>query len=174
MSASSNSLRVRFSTEAQLDRFLLHVVLDHPDAKAEADILDLVEGEGAGGTPGLDTPLTADTIIAAREAAMAVHLSPVLKDYIVRLVTATRADSDATEIAGLIEHPASSRASIALAAASKALAFLRGRDYAVPEDVQELAADALAHRIVLKWRATAEGETPRSVIGKLLETVRSV
>lgn len=160
--------------EAQLDRFLLHVSLDHPGAADETRILDLVEGETGDVIAAHDTPMSVSEIIAAREAAARVHLSPVLKDYIVRLVTATRPEGGIPEIVSRIEHPVSPRGSIALAAAAKARAFLHGRDYATPEDVSELAADALSHRMVMQWRASAEGETPRGVIADLLTRVEAL
>ncbi len=151
--------------EAQLDRFLLHVVIDPPGAEDELRILDLVENETSGtGSPPAE-PITGADILAARQGARAVHLSPALKDYIVRLVTATR---EGEGIASSIEHPVSPRGTLALAAGAKARAYLHGRDYAVPEDVSELAADALAHRMVVTWRASAEGETARGIVTQLL------
>ena len=90
-----------------------------------------------------------------------------MRDYIVRLVTATRDPA----MAGVIAHAVSPRGTLALAAAAKAKAFLAGRDYAVPDDVIALAADALSHRLVLAWKAAADGETARAVIGKLIERI---
>ena len=99
--------------EAQLDRFLLHVVIEPPRADEEMAILDLVEGEGMGPLPELSGTVTEADVMAAREAAMNVHLSPALKDYIVRLVTATRGGEG---IAASVEHPVSPRGTLALAA----------------------------------------------------------
>ncbi|WP_282607000.1 MoxR family ATPase [Pelagibius sp. Alg239-R121] len=158
--------------EAQLDRFLLHVVLDLPDAVAEREILDLVERETTV-TPAPDVDqLSPEILHQAQAAAMQVHLAPALKDYIVRLVTATRDPEIAPDVRRAIEHPISPRGTLALAAAAKAHAYLAGRDYAVPEDVVELATDALAHRIVLTWRAAADGETARNLVHQLLKQVR--
>ena len=148
--------------EAQLDRFLLHVKLDLPGAAAERQILDLVEAESAPATGGR---ISRADLLKSRAEAMAVHLSPALRDYIVRLVTATRAP----EMAGVIAHAVSPRGSLSLAAAAKAKAWLAGRDYATPDDVTALAAEALAHRLVLAWRATADGETARGVIARIVE-----
>jgi MoxR-like ATPase len=153
--------------EAQLDRFLLHVVIEAPGADEEMRILDLVEGEGARGAAQAVEAVDAAAVLAAREVAAGVHLSPALKDYIVRLVTATRGG----ELAEGIEHPVSPRGTLALAAGAKARAYLHGRDYAVPEDVSALAADALAHRMVLTWKASAEGETARGMVARLLDAV---
>ena len=107
------------------------------------------------------------TLFAARAQAMAVHLAPELRDYIVRLVQATREG----DLAGDVQHAVSPRGSLALAAAAKASAYLDGRDYALPEDVAALAPDALAHRMVLTWRAVAEGRTARAVVADILAQV---
>ena len=158
--------------EAQLDRFLLHVVLELPDAAAEREILELVEREIAEAPPPVQERLGVEELQRARRAAMQVHLAPALKDYIVRLVMATRDTSIAPELREAIEHPVSPRGTLALAAAAKAHAFLEGRDYALPEDVAALATDALAHRLVLTWRAAADGETPRSLVRRLCDRVQ--
>lgn len=160
--------------EAQLDRFLFHVAVGFPDAVAERGILDLVEREqveAAGPAPTPIRRLTVAEIRAARAEVAAVHLAPALKDYIVRLVMATRDGSAGDDVRAAIEHPVSPRGSLALAASAKARAYLSGRAYAVPEDVALLAGDALAHRLGLTWRATAEGETPRGVVARLVERV---
>lgn len=157
--------------EAQLDRFMLHIVVTPPDADEERAILDLVEQETATGSSVLMDRLSVERILEARHELAQVHVSSTLKDYIVRLVTATRGGELAPELARLIEHPVSPRGSLALAAGAKALAWLSGRDFATPEDVRALAEDALAHRLILTWRATADGETPRGVISQLVEHV---
>lgn len=158
--------------EAQLDRFMLHVVVTPPGAEDERAILDLVEAETVSGIGAMPDPISTADVMSARKAAAQVHVSGALKDYIVRLVTATRGGNE--EIAALIEHPVSPRGSLSLAAGARALAWLRGRDYATPEDVRELAADALAHRMMLTWRASADGETPRGVVDRLLERVEAL
>ncbi|WP_223999347.1 AAA family ATPase [Aureimonas sp. SA4125] len=158
--------------EAQLDRFLMHVVVGLPDAAAERRILDLVEAETVMHSGAMAMKLTLAEVRAAREAAMAVHLSPAIKDFIVRLVTAPRSAPKDSDIGKAIEHPASPRGTLALAAAAKARAYLQGRDYVMPEDVSELAPDILAHRTLLTWRASADGATPRGVIAMLLDHVR--
>lgn len=160
--------------EAQLDRFMLHVIVTPPGLEDERAILDLVERETIAAPVGPAETLTAETVLEARRAAALVHSSPALKEYIVRLVTATRGGDLAPELASLVEHPVSPRGSLALAAGARALAWLRGRDYATPEDVRELAPDALAHRLILTWRAAADGETPRGVVDRLLERVEAL
>ncbi|UIJ73176.1 MoxR family ATPase [Aurantimonas sp. HBX-1] len=158
--------------EAQLDRFLMHVLVHMPDASSELSILDLVEREASGAAPSMPHPVTAAAIVAARRAAAQVHLAPALKDYIVRLVMATREEQPAPEIRRAIEHPVSPRGTLSLAASAKARAYLHGRDYAVPEDVAELAPDILAHRLVPTWRAAADGVTARSLVTRLLDIVQ--
>ena len=148
--------------EAQLDRFLLHVVLGLPDRTVERAILDLVEAETSV-APEAAVLTTAD-VIAAKSQAMAVHLAPPLRDYIVRLVVATREPPFREHV----EHPVSPRGSLALAASAKARAWLAGRDHALPEDVMALAPDALAHRMVLTWKAVADGRTARGLIAEVL------
>ena len=148
--------------EAQLDRFLFHVSLELPGAEVERRILDLVEAEGQD-MPAIEG-IGLDTLMAARRDAMAVHLSPVLRDYIVRLVMATR---DAG-LSDSVDYAVSPRGSLALAAAAKARAWLDGRDHAVPGDVDALAGDALAHRLVLTWAARAEGQTARALIADIV------
>lgn len=149
--------------EAQMDRFLLHVVLALPDLETERRILDLVEAETQGSAVPVQA-MTLSQLADARAEVRAVHLAPELRDYIVRLVLATRDGPLAVDI----EHAVSPRGSLALAAAARARAFLQGRDYAMPEDVAAVAPDALAHRMVLSWRAVADGRKPRDVVADVL------
>ena len=164
--------------EAQLDRFMLKVEVTLPDAATERMILDLVEGEAGGTDAATLAPIAASEIAEARRAAMAVYLSPAVKDYIVRLVTAPRDGSGQgsahAEASAKIEHPASPRGTLALATAAKAKAWLAGRDHVVPGDVADLAGDILSHRTILTWRATADGATPRRVIGEFLDRIHPV
>ncbi|MFK7751793.1 MAG: AAA family ATPase [Sedimentitalea sp.] len=152
--------------EAQLDRFLLHIVLELPGLETERQILDLVEAEAQQGTkPALSLSLA--ELAKARARVQAVHLAPELRDYIVRLVMATREGALAEDI----EHAVSPRGSLALAASARARAFLNGRDFALPEDVAAMAPDAMAHRMVLSWRAVADGRRPRDVVRDILQKV---
>ncbi len=152
--------------EAQLDRFLLHVILSLPDLETERRILNLVEAEAQGGPPE-PARMLIEGLAEARAAVRRVHLAPELRDYIVRLVMATREG----DMAGEIEHAVSPRGSLSLAAAARARAFLKGRGHALPEDVAALAPDALAHRMVLTWRAVAEGRRARDVVAGILDRV---
>ncbi|KAB1079172.1 AAA domain-containing protein [Methylobacterium soli] len=160
--------------EAQLDRFLLHVVVDMPDEASERRILDLVEGELNHHAEAMPVRLTVEEILAAREAALKTYVSPALKDYLVRLVAGTRSDAAAPDLRAAIEHPASPRGTLALMVAGKARAYLHGRDHVIPEDVADLAVDALSHRIGLTWRAAAEGRTARGIIEGLVQRVRAL
>lgn len=160
--------------EAQLDRFLLHVVVEMPDEASERRILDLVEGELNHHAEAMPVKLTIEEVRTAREAALKTYVSPALKDYLVRLVAATRTDSAAPDLRAAIEHPASPRGTLALMVAGKARAYLHGRDHVVPEDIAELAADALSHRIGLTWRAAAEGKSTRGIVGGLVQRVRAL
>lgn len=155
--------------EAQMDRFLLHLALDLPDAETERGILDLVEAEAIRPPAAPAPPVGAGQIHAAREAVARVHLAPALKDYIVRLVMATRPGG---AVAEWVEHPVSPRGTLALAAAVRARAWLYGRDHGLPEDAEALAEDALAHRLIPNWQALAEGRSGRSLIADVLQAVR--
>lgn len=157
--------------EAQLDRFLLHVDLALPGTEAERAILDLVESEGLAPPPAPARRLSAHAIHAARRAVAAIHLAPALRDFIVRLVVATR-ETAGTPLDGLVEHAVSPRGTLALAAAARARAALHGRDHALPEDVEDLAPDALSHRLIPSWRATSEGVTAREIVARTLAHVR--
>lgn len=157
--------------EAQLDRFLMHVLVDFPDADAELAILNLVESESVGTSQPIDIRLEAEEVLALQADATKVHLSPALKDFIVRLVMATRERDLAPDVREAIEHPVSPRGTLALAASVRARALLQGRDFGTPEDVVALAPDVLAHRLVPTWRAVANGDTARHLVGRLLELV---
>lgn len=157
--------------EAQLDRFMLHVEVALPDAGAERRILDLVEREEFREPAPARASLDRREIGEARAAARAVFLSPAVKDYIVRLVTAPRGGKVAPELAAKIEHPPSPRGTLALAAAAKARAYLAGRDFVLPEDVAELAVDVLSHRTILTWRALADGDTTRDLVRAYLDVI---
>ena len=163
--------------QAQLDRFLLHVVVDYPEMQAERDILDLAMAEAAH-DEGLEEPQAppkpiAKTVLgAARRAALDVHVSPLIRDYIVRLIAGTRNDPKPLDGVGEhLSHPISPRGSIALARTAQARAWLKGRDHVLPDDVQALAANALRHRMGLTYRAEADGVRPDAIIDALLEQI---
>jgi len=156
--------------EAQVDRFLLKVKVGYPDKSDEMRILDAVSGAG------LETPRPVASraqILQGRETVKRVYMDERVKEYIVNLVLATRdpASVKRTDLAGLIEVGASPRASIGLAMASKARAFIQGRAYVTPEDVKTMAMEVLRHRIMLSYEAEAEEVTSEVVVQRLLDTV---
>jgi MoxR-like ATPase len=134
--------------EAQLDRFLLHVVLDYP---SESEELEVLRRHRAGTRARAEAPqIDVAWVLNARRRVAAVHIAPELEAWIVRLVAATRTmAAHVPTAAGQIECGASPRASLALAHAAQALAFLRGRDFVTPEDLLDIAPDALRHRLLL-------------------------
>jgi MoxR-like ATPase len=157
--------------EAQLDRFMLQVKVDLPNQIVEREILDLIDQETMVEPAAISEYLSRDEVMAARMAARKVFLSAAIKDYIVRLVTAPRNKAFQADLSAKIEHPASPRGTLALAAAAKARAYFHGRDYVTPDDVTALAIDVLSHRTILSWRALSEGCTAREIISAYLDRV---
>ena len=158
--------------EAQLDRFLMHVRVDYPDAAAETEILRLTREEAGGDSARPPTLLSQEQVLAARREVLGLHMADAVEQYLVQLVVATRQPGDyAAELAEWIEFGASPRASIALDRCSRALAWLRGRDFVTPDDVQAVAPDVLRHRLILGFEAEANGISPDRVIRELLARV---
>ncbi len=156
--------------EAQLDRFLLHVVLDYPSAEQERRILDLDLARGDRAPAAAHNAVDAALVLQARRKVRRVHLADSLRQSIVELVRATREpQSRNAALRGMVEAGASPRAVLALAHAGQALAYLRGRDYVVPEDIVELAPDVLRHRIVLHPQAQLQGLDADRLVRELLE-----
>ncbi len=152
--------------EAQRDRFMMRVPVGYPDIDEEREIvhrMDVVAGEAA---PILDP----DDVVAMQRTARSIFVDQQVIDYALRIVTATRRPHDVGmgQIDGLIEYGASPRASIALIRGAKAMALLRGRSYALPQDVYEIAYDVLNHRLVLTYAALADGVTVDDVLVELL------
>ena len=161
--------------EAQLDRFLMHVRVDYPNAEEERQILDLNRREALeaadGGAPVVHI-VTEDAVFAARREVLGVYLSEHLEAYLIELVLATREPGRlSTELAAAIQYGASPRASIALDRCARASAWMNGRDYVSPDDIQAVAADILRHRLILTYEAEAEGMTPDNLIGEILRRV---
>lgn len=158
--------------EAQLDRFLLHVTVDYPDAAAETEILRLTRSEANSGLVTPPTQLSQETVFAARRETLALHMSEAVEQYMVQLVIATRTPAIyCDQLASWIEYGGSPRATIALDRCSRAHAWLAGRDFVSPDDVQAVAADVLRHRLLLSFEAEANGITPDTVITELLAKV---
>ena len=158
--------------EAQLDRFLLHVVVDYPHIDAERRILQLARNEAAAAAVSQPEIVTQATIDAARAEILAIHMADSVEDYIVHLINATRRPAQySDELAGLIEYGASPRATIALDRCARAHAWLEGRDFVSPDDVQAVIHDVLRHRLILSFEAEATGRTANHAIDKLLAAV---
>ena len=160
--------------EAQLDRFLLHVIVDYPDADAEREIMRLNRAEAlsAGGPPPAVEPVSEATIHAARREVLDLFLAEALERYIVDIVQATRqAGSVSAELDGKIQFGASPRASLAIDRAARARAWLEGRDFVAPEDIQDVAPDVLRHRVLLSFEAEAEGLSCDAVVAQLLREI---
>ena len=159
--------------EAQLDRFLLHVVLDYPSPDNELRILQADRrGQFADSTPPPNSPLQPATVLAARAEVAAIHVENVLERYVVAIITATR-DLSAwhDDWDGMLVAGASPRASIALLRSASALAYLDGRDYLTPEDIIDMAPDVLRHRLVLDHGARIAGVTADAIVTHLLERI---
>jgi len=158
--------------EAQLDRFLMHVTVDYPDLDAERHILALARNEASAMTKKPPLILGQEEIRAARQAVLSIHMAANVEEYIVQLVMATRTPQNySPQLAGWIEYGGSPRATIALDRCSRALAWLRGRDFVIPEDVQALVHDILRHRLILSFEAEANGVSKDQVIDSLLQHV---
>ena len=162
--------------EAQLDRFLIYVRISHPPLAAEHEILRAVRADAR---RRYDVPcapavaeLPRERIRAARREVLDLHLSLPVETYIVQLVGATRDPAKySDELAACVRFGASPRATIALDSCSRAHAWLHGRDYVSPEDVQAIAPDVLRHRVLLTFEAEADGLTSEALIDELLANV---
>jgi len=155
--------------EAQRDRFLLQVDVPLPGAADEAEILRRMSVA----PPSARRVLDPVRVLELQAAADRVYVHPLVSDYVVRLVMATRAPAayGAPDVAALLESGASPRASLGLLAASRALALVRGRDHVLPEDVRELAVEVVAHRLVLSLDALADGVAAQQVVARLVAAV---
>lgn len=158
--------------EAQLDRFLLHVVVDYPRIEAERRILQLARNEAAAIAPALPSEISQATLMAARQEILAIHMAAPVEEYIVQLINATRRpDQYNKELATYIEYGASPRATIALDRCARAHAWLNGKDFVSPDDVQAVIHDCLRHRLILTFEAEASGINANQAIDKLLAAV---
>jgi MoxR-like ATPase len=162
--------------EAQLDRFLLYVTIDYPEVEAERKILQLARAE-ARNVPAAEAAAPVDEIrrtelLEARRQVLGLYLAPNLEEYLVQLIMATREPlAYGEDIEGWIQYGASPRATIALDRCARARAWLNGRDYVTPEDIQSLAYDVLRHRILLTYEAQAQGISCDHLIRELLARV---
>ncbi len=161
--------------EAQLDRFLLHVEVGYPSIEDERRILVLNRDEAKSGQRDAFQPpekLSIESIMQARQEILRLHLAPELEEYIVNVVVATRNPEKVDDaLAGQVMYGASPRASMGIDRAARAHAWLSGRDYVGPEDIQAVAPDVLRHRLVLSFEAEADGISANTVIEGILDGV---
>jgi len=158
--------------EAQLDRFLMHLEIDYPDAASELAILKLNRGEAIGEEKQQVNEISQNDIFAAREQVMKIHMAPAIETYIVDLIMATRQPEKYDDnLKKWLAYGASPRATIALDRCSRARAWLQGRDFVGPEDVQAVFHNVLRHRILLTYQAEAEGISSNQLLDHLLTLV---
>ncbi|MGY5798720.1 AAA family ATPase [Rheinheimera faecalis] len=158
--------------EAQLDRFLLHLKVDYPDAATELAILRLTRGEALAHEKAKLSPISQADIFAARQDILKLHMAESLENYIVQLVMATRnAKAYSEQLAKWIAYGASPRASIALERCARAKAWLEGRDFVTPDDIQAVFFNVLRHRLILTYDAEAQGLSTDDVLREILKLV---
>lgn len=160
--------------EAQLDRFLMHVLVDYPDATAESEILKLSRAESHHNAH-LSEPeheLTQEALFKARDEVLDIYMAEEVEQYIVQLVIASRSPEKYDEkLARWIDFGGSPRATIALDRCARAYAWLKGKTFVTPDCVQSIAHEVLRHRILLSYEAEAEGITPDKVVEHLIKVV---
>jgi MoxR-like ATPase len=156
--------------EAQIDRFMLKVIVGYPDRGEELEILRRQTGRPAEPTERIITP---DSLLRAQQVVRDVYVDEKVEKYVVDIVSATRKPSDygLADLTELIEYGASPRASINLVLTAKAHAFLRRRGYVTPDDVRALGLDVLRHRVILTYEAEAENITSEEVVRRIFDTV---
>ena len=156
--------------EAQVDRFMFKLVVTYPERSEEREVLDRMTGVDE---PEATRMLDPERVLSARRLVQSVYADERIKEYVLDLVGATRRPADARlpELAPLIEFGASPRAAIFLLRAAKAHAFIRGRAYVTPDDIKALGFDVLRHRVILTYRADAEGIGPDALLSRIFEAV---
>ncbi|KZX55825.1 AAA family ATPase [Vibrio sp. HI00D65] len=160
--------------EAQLDRFLLHLEVEYPDMESELEILRLNRGEAQGNESVQPQEISQQTIFEARQEVLNIHMADTIEQYIIRLVMATRQPKQySDQLAQWLDMGVSPRATIALDRCARAHAWLAGRDYVTPQDVQTMAFPVLRHRLLRSYHAQAEGVTANQVIAHLISLVGS-
>ena len=161
--------------EAQLDRFLMHVTIDYPDAAAERDILQLVRNEAM--TSSVDESrvppnVAQESIFAARQEILQLHMAPVVEEYMVQLTMATRNPGTYGEdLANWLDYGASPRGTISLDLCARANAYLLGKDFVSPDDVQAVVHDVFRHRIIVSFEAEAMGIDADQILDTLVQRV---
>lgn len=162
--------------EAQVDRFLLHILVDYPSREEERQIMDRMAALqllGKSESQEIRAVTTPEALLSARRTIGHVYVDEKIKDYIVRIVMATRDPRDygLPELRDMIAHGASPRATIALNVAARAHAFLRHRGYVTPEDVKAIGADVLRHRVLRSYEAEAEEMSSDAIVRAIFDTL---
>lgn len=158
--------------EAQLDRFLMHILVDYPTQEEELRVIDLLEGKGKSAKKNVSLVTTQKEIMEARKDISQVHVSDKLKEYMVSLSTATRyPERFDSKLSGWIEYGVSPRATIGLLNCSKSLAWIYGSSYVTPAHIQKIISCVFRHRIRPSFEAEAEGISRNDIINYLLEVV---
>jgi len=158
--------------EAQLDRFLMHVAIGYPSAEAERRILQLVRNEAQNKVPAAPSVISQEVLFAARQEILAMHMAPAVEEYIIQLIMATRNPAlYGDDLASWLEYGASPRGTISLDRCARAHAWIEGKDFVSPDDVQAVFFDVLRHRVLLSFEAEASGITPDKVLTTILERV---
>lgn len=156
--------------EAQVDRFMMKLVVTYPSKSQEREILDRMSRTSP--TKSIDAVMQPEDIVAARAVVDEIYIDDKIKDYIVELVMATRQPGEYNvPIQGMVHYGASPRATIYLTIGAKAAAFLAGRGYVVPQDVKDVAMDILRHRVILTYEAEAEEKKPDDIVKTILDHV---
>jgi MoxR-like ATPase len=156
--------------EAQVDRFMLKVVITYPRRDEERQILERMTGEPL---PPARAVIRPEQIMHARQVVRGIYVDAKIKEYVLDLIFATRepANGGLAELGGLIAYGASPRATIYMVNTAKAHAFLQGRGYVTPEDVKQVATDVLQHRVIVTYEAEAEEITSADVVRRILDHV---
>jgi len=155
--------------EAQVDRFMLKLRIDYPSLEEEREILDRMSGQHE---PQAEAVIGLADLGRASDAMHAIYVDDRVKNYVVRLVHATREPREyELDLEGLVQYGASPRATLCMVAAARGHAFLRGRGFVTPEDVKTVGADVLRHRMILSFEAEAESITPDDVIQRVFDAV---
>ena len=158
--------------EAQLDRFLMYVKVSYPDIDSERKILKLIQGEEKKIAPPHFDKITQDQIFQARQEVLDIYMSPEMEEYLVQFIMATRhPEVYGEDVAKLLQYGVSPRGTIALDLIARASAWLGGRDFVIPRDIQGAIPDVLRHRIILSFEAKSARMTADDVLKKLLERV---
>jgi MoxR-like ATPase len=150
----------------------MHINVDYPDTAAETEILRLTRAEAGRGAQQPPAMLSQESVFGARQEILALHMSEAVEAYMVQLVIATRTPSRFSDkLASWLEYGGSPRATIAIDRCARAHAWLHGRDFVSPDDIQAVTADVLRHRLILSFEAEANGVTPDQAIAELLSVV---